>query len=82
MHRGAPRIVTLPCLFRHCVYYDNVDQGVFFAGITQDGRFALLEYDNWARDSPFTRDYSLDLETGALTRINLVTTNSAQIYLP
>src|SRR5207248_10372252 len=58
--------------------------GVVLAGISPDGRVALIEFYDFGNDFSLshTQDYRLDLETGALTRINLVTTNSAQIYLP
>jgi dipeptidyl aminopeptidase/acylaminoacyl peptidase len=57
--------------------------GVVLARISPDGRVALIEFYDLGNNFGLSRehDYRLDLETGALTRIHLVTTNPAQIHL-
>jgi hypothetical protein len=64
---------------------DALSHWVDLAGISSDGHVALIELGKWC-DTEFTdpvsRGYRFALETGALTRMRLVTTNPAQIYLP
>jgi hypothetical protein len=60
------------------VYEDSI----YLAGITRNGRFALIEFVDYGEDSELTRDYRLDLRTRALTRIHLASTDPAEIYLP
>ncbi len=77
---NATRTVrALRCSRKHC---RPLDDWVDLAGITRDGRFALLEYVNYGDDDFLIRDYELDLDSGALTRIHLVTADPAEIYLP
>lgn len=72
------RIGTLPCTLRHCSPWDAVS----LLGITQDGRFALFEYDNLrGSDRRHLRDYTVDLETGARAGLRLVTSDPAAIFL-
>jgi WD40-like Beta Propeller Repeat len=59
---------------------DSLNDEVTLLGISRDGRVALVEFDDYIRES-FAREYRLDLETGTFTRIKLVTTTPAQIYL-
>jgi hypothetical protein len=68
---------SLRCPRRRC---RPLEDDVYLAGITRDGRFALIEFQDY--ESELTRDYRLDLDTGALTRIHLVTADPAEIYLP
>jgi len=58
-----------------------LDDDVSLAGVSRDGRVALVEYSNYGGNGDYMRDYRLDLETGAVTRIHLVTTDPDQIYL-
>jgi WD40 repeat protein len=70
-------IRTLPCPKRRCPSFDT---GVYLAGITPDGRYALIEY-FVAGVYPFDRDYRLDLATGAVTKTHLITADPAEIFL-
>ena len=54
---------------------------VFLAGISSDGRVALIEFVDFGGRHDLVHDYRLDLDTGAITRIHLVTTDPAQIHL-
>jgi dipeptidyl aminopeptidase/acylaminoacyl peptidase len=76
---NARTVRALRCAWKHCRQFDDA---VELAGITRDGRFALIEYDNFGGDQVITRDYELNLDSGALTRIHLVTAAPAEIYLP
>jgi dipeptidyl aminopeptidase/acylaminoacyl peptidase len=72
---------TLRCPRRPCGVYED---SIYLAGITTDGRYALIEFDDVNDDSlsELTRHYRLDLDTGSLTRIHLATADPAEIYLP
>lgn len=74
-------VLTLACLVRYC--WPNQDE-VFIAAITKDGRYALIEYEHWFRDGSgsLTRDYRLDLDTGAFDRIHLAPAEPEAIYQP
>ena len=73
---GATRkILTVPCLSKRCRLSSDL---VLFAGLTGDGRYALIEQGNYSR----SRDYSLDLETGALAQLSLATAVPAAVFLP
>jgi WD40-like Beta Propeller Repeat len=78
---GKTRTVASPrCPRRRCW---SPEEWIDLAGITPDGRFAVIEYVNEGEgdQSTISRAYRLELDTGALTRIHLVTANPAQIYL-
>jgi hypothetical protein len=75
-------IRTLPCPRRRC---PRLGSGVYLAGITPDGRYALIEYSVFVDSDPrpyvFDRDYRLDLATGAVTKTHLITADPEEIYL-
>jgi hypothetical protein len=73
-------IRTLPCPKRRC---PPLDEDVSLAGMTPDGRFALIEYWVFLESDPyaFVRDYRLDLATGAVTKTHLITADPAEIFL-
>ena len=72
---------ALRCPRRRC---RPLEDEVYLAGITTNGRFALIEFydENSLSLSKLTREYRLDLRTRALTRIHLATADPAEIYLP
>lgn len=70
---------TLPCPRKRCLPFQDE---ISIAGITTDGRFALIEVSDYPGLSEIRRDYRLELDTGALTRIHLATADPAEIYLP
>lgn len=71
------KIVTLPCPYKRCHRFDDF---VHFIGMTGNGRYALVEYDNYA-DEPITRDYTVNLGNGALRRLHFATSDAAAVYL-
>lgn len=74
---GAKRkIVTVPCPDQRCRLSSDF---VYFVGLTGDGRYALIEHDNY---SVRIGDYSLDLETGTLAQLSLATADPAAVFLP
>jgi dipeptidyl aminopeptidase/acylaminoacyl peptidase len=75
----ARTIRTLRCPRKRC---HLLEDEIYLAGITTDGRFALIDHENYGGDSEFRRDYRLELDSGALTPIHLATASPAGVYLP
>ena len=75
--RRTRTIHTFRCPRRHC---RPLEDDVYLAGISPNGRVALVEFNDDGFERP--RDYRLDLKKGALTRIHLVTSDAAEIFLP